>query len=69
MTITHCPACGCQIYYIGHTKSHETRADCFAALDMESESTDKRRKHLIKLELDDRKRLQEELEKIYRVNE
>lgn len=68
MTITHCPACGCEIFN-GRTKSHETRADCFAALDMETESTNRRRKHLIRFEMEERKRLEKELEKVYKVNE
>ena len=68
MTITHCPACGCEIFN-GRTKSHETIDACFAALDMEEESTNKRRKHLIKLAMEERRKLEAELRKVYEVNE
>lgn len=67
MTITHCPACGCEIFN-GRTKSHETREQCFFALDMETESTNKRRQRLIKLELQDRRKAEAELQKVYEVN-
>lgn len=67
MTIKHCPSCGCEIFN-GATHSHETIDACFAALDMETESTNKRRQRLIKLEIEKRQRLEKELQKVYEVN-